>query len=88
MFEDEKKTGRPPIDITGERYGRLIAIEERYRIGTRSYWLCQCDCGNEVIAEKRDMRSGCTRSCGCLKREMLRTRNRRAGKATKMFNTY
>lgn len=68
--------GRPIIDIAGQRYGRLVAIQEQYRIGSRSYWLCRCDCGNEVIAEKHDMRLGCTRSCGCLRREMLAQRNK------------
>lgn len=64
-----------PIDISGHRYGRLVPIEEQYRIGHRSYWLCQCDCGNKVIIAKSDMRSGVTRSCGCLKREELIERN-------------
>ena len=72
-----KRRGRTPIDITGQRYGRLVAIEERYRIGRRSYWLCQCDCGEKAIVEKSDMRAGYTRSCGCLRREMLIQRNKR-----------
>ena len=72
----EMTTGRNVIDITGHRYGRLVAIEERYRIGHRSYWLCQCDCGNTAIIAKSDMRHGYTRSCGCLRREMLIKRNK------------
>ena len=30
------------------------------------YWLCQCDCGKQCICQKENLRSGVTRSCGCL----------------------
>lgn len=57
-----------PLDITGQRFGRLVAV--RYaesRNGAR--WLCICDCGNESIAATRSLRYGDTRSCGCGARE-------------------
>lgn len=57
------------IDITGERYGRLVAIK---CIGARNgstIWLFKCDCGNEKEARLHDVRSSKTRSCGCLSSE-------------------
>ena len=30
------------------------------------YWLCQCDYGKQCICQKENLRSGVTRSCGCL----------------------
>lgn len=32
----------------------------------RTYWLCKCDCGNEVIKCGRDLSQGDSNSCGCL----------------------
>lgn len=58
------------IDITGERYGRLIAIRrlDRRRNG-HTVWLCKCDCGNETEVVIGSLRNGLTRSCGCLNAE-------------------
>lgn len=57
-------------DITGEKYGRLKAIE---RIGKgkngRSLWKCECDCGNIKIADISLLRNGHITSCGCYKLE-------------------
>lgn len=55
------------IDIIGNRYGRLLVIdrEENDHRG-KSRWRCQCDCGNMVVVVSYSLRSGATRSCGCL----------------------
>ena len=56
------------IDLTGQRFGRLVVIgrsEEK-----RSYWNCKCECGNEIIVRGDSLRSGHTKSCGCYKDEM------------------
>jgi len=55
------------IDETGKRYGRLSVLK-RAESNTRRYatWLCHCECGNETIVVGTDLRSGDTRSCGCL----------------------
>ena len=34
-------------------------------------WLCLCDCGNQTIVETQKLRSGHTKSCGCLSGEPL-----------------
>lgn len=60
------------IDLTGEKYGRLVVIKRapnRYR---RVHWLCRCDCGNEVTVASMNLRAGSTRSCGCLHAETAR----------------
>lgn len=58
------------IDLTGERFGRLTIIK---RTGTNSdgrpVWLVECDCGNITLSNSHDLRSGDTKSCGCLQRE-------------------
>lgn len=60
------------IDITGHRYGRLTVIEQR-KSGKRggSRWLCRCDCGETTIVSSHNLRSGTTKSCGCLWRDTV-----------------
>lgn len=61
------------IDRTGQRYGRLTAIEraETPLMTTRTgaWWICKCDCGEETIVSGDRLTSGQTRSCGCLRSE-------------------
>ena len=68
------------IDLTGQRFGRLIVLE---RAGshttpsgqTSAKWKCQCDCGNICFVVGTYLRKGITNSCGCLKREKTIARN-------------
>jgi len=55
---------------TGNRYGRLIVTKEagRARWGN-VLWRCVCDCGNMVVIRGSSLRSGNTKSCGCLRQE-------------------
>lgn len=55
-------------DITGQRFGKLTAIERSGSIRTQAAWRCVCDCGNEVVRAGSAMRSGNTESCGCVRR--------------------
>lgn len=55
------------IDLTGEKYGRLTVVEFSHRDKNRRYyWSCKCDCGNIVIVSGNNLKSGNTKSCGCL----------------------
>ena len=58
------------VDITGERYGKLIAIRYVGRSNSKqSLWLCKCDCGNETTVRLSNIRNGHTKSCGCGEKE-------------------
>lgn len=59
------------VDITGERYGRLVVIERSGAMNGHVAWKCQCDCGKEHIARSGDLRQGRQISCGCIKKEGL-----------------
>lgn len=54
------------IDSTGQRFGRLVAIQfvgqDKHR---NARWLCQCDCGRKHVVLGFDLRTGRTKSCGC-----------------------
>lgn len=65
----------------GQRFGRLIALEElteRDRHGAIR-WLCRCDCGAEKVVAGVALRNGLTQSCGCLHVESAAALNRRHG---------
>lgn len=59
------------IDITGNRFGRLVAIRPtEERLGNSIKWLCKCDCGKECIVASIHLRKGSTTSCGCVSSEV------------------
>lgn len=62
------------IDITGQRFGRLLVLEnvESYvkpSGGKVAMWKCKCDCGNIVTVFGASLRRGDTTSCGCYRAE-------------------
>lgn len=55
------------LDITGQRYGKLVALEPtEYRNNVSVIWKCKCDCGGKKYASVRDLQSNKVGSCGCL----------------------
>lgn len=55
-----------PIDRTGQRFGKLVAIKESGRDNNKKVlWLCKCDCGNETTVPSGSLVTGNTTSCGC-----------------------
>jgi len=64
------------IDLTGQKFGRLTVVERVDNANDgHARWLCQCDCGKEKNINGRELRCGDTRSCGCLKKELMIQRN-------------
>lgn len=58
-------------DISGQRFGRLIAIERTSytSVSGGSIWLCQCDCGNICKVTINCLTNGNIKSCGCLQND-------------------
>ena len=69
---------RQMIDMTNQRFGRLVAksfIHGRLASGeSRVYWKCKCDCGNACTVAAGSLRSGNTKSCGCYCRDSAKRR--------------
>jgi len=65
--------GRPLIDLTGQKFGRLTVLgrTDQHKSGN-IIWACRCDCGQEHGVVSTSLRSGRTRSCGCLRSEKAR----------------
>ena len=62
-------------NLPGTRFGLLETIEQAQKYK----WRCRCLCGGEKIARIYDLINGKTRSCGCLRRQLLSKRNTRHG---------
>lgn len=60
------------IDIAGLKFGRLTVIRHVGFHERMATWLCVCDCGNEHVAPGVRIRSGNTKSCGCLRADHMR----------------
>lgn len=78
--EIQRKKG---LDICGQRYGRLVAIrpvysgEDGVHMSSGS-WECLCDCGKRCVCLKDNLRSGITKSCGCLQEEQRKENMKKA----------
>lgn len=57
-------------NISRQRFGRLLVLDQIERRKQIVYWLCRCDCGVEKWVSGAALRSGATQSCGCLNREL------------------
>lgn len=69
-------SGRFHIPCVGQRFGRLVVLDDSGRTGNRVVLcLCRCDCGSEKIVRLTKLRTGSTRPCGCLSRELVVARN-------------
>lgn len=78
------------IDLTGRRFGKLTVLEQSGRSNQgRVKWRCRCDCGAEAIVSGTDLRSGQTKSCGCLRKTSVREAHvRHGGSHTRLFRIW
>lgn len=84
--------------LIGKTFGRLTVINRDLSKpighGYSSYWICQCECGNTVSVSHQQLTTGGTKSCGCLKSELLAKKNekdltnQKFGMVTAKENTY
>lgn len=59
----------------GRRYGRLTVIGIEHRMSGRKskgYAVCDCDCGGRITVQVDNLRSGATKSCGCIQDELIK----------------
>ena len=76
-------------DLIGEKFGRLLVVKRAgsYR-GNISY-LCKCECGKETIVSSYSLRTGNTKSCGCLNREIVLNRiTKHGGHGTRLYRIW
>ena len=74
------------INRTGERFGRLLVLEEAGRNQLKKVlWKCKCDCGNVVVRTSGDLVTGNSISCGCYLKERI---TKHGGYKKSSYNTW
>lgn len=55
-------------DISGIRFGKLVALEPTQNRSAKgdTVWKCRCDCGNIVFSPLTQLTQGYKKSCGCI----------------------
>ena len=64
--------------LVGNTYGRLTILRE-YQSPCKKYVLCECSCscgGSTATTRRHEIVSGKTKSCGCLRKEIVNAKNR------------
>ena len=62
--------------LVNQKFGRLTVIKldhterRKNRKENLYFYLCKCDCGNEIIVLKSNLIKGLTKSCGCYQIEV------------------
>jgi hypothetical protein len=71
------------IDMTGNKYGRLLVIKHVGSTlnGKTLLWEMQCDCGKVIVQQGGQVRNGKIVSCGCFQREASASRLTKHGKS-------
>lgn len=67
------------IDLTGERFGRWTVVERAPSTSRNAKWVCRCDCGRIKTVAAATLRSGVSKSCGCLRSELNREKMTKHG---------
>lgn len=60
-------------DLSGIRFNKLTVIRFSGKRGSMYYWECKCDCGKIKLVASENLKSGSTKSCGCLRATRLVT---------------
>lgn len=64
------------LDLDNQRFGRLKTIKKTRDERGRPAYKCICDCGNECVVRSLYLKNGNTKSCGCLKHDVVSKRRK------------
>jgi hypothetical protein len=59
------------LNLTDQRFGKLMVIEFSHTTKGYAHWVCLCDCGATKTVRTNSLRCGKVRSCGCLRLEAM-----------------
>ena len=77
-------------DLTGQKFGKLLVLEQNGRDKGRVIWKCKCDCGNITSKISTNLVEGTTKSCGCSHHKGVKIKNivgKKFGKLTVIKDT-
>ena len=79
-------------DLTGKKFGKLEVIGVHDTGSRKTYYVCQCDCGNIKVVRADALISGATKSCGCIKKEQdkinLTANHKHKMSGTRIYETW
>ena len=79
VSKNSKSTNIDKTSLIGKKFGRLKVLkrdlDKPIGHGNPSFWICKCECGNIISVSHSQLTSGKTKSCGCLKSDILRKKN-------------
>lgn len=81
---------KKPLHKPGDTFPNITLLHEEPP-GNRGQarWLCKCICNNEFITTQNNLRSGHTKSCGCLKKSLSIKRSTTHGLSkTRLYKIY
>lgn len=64
-------------DISGQKWGNLLVLNQVEKLQRGTFYLCLCDCGNKTKATISQLLFGKKKSCGCLIKKKHRDKNRK-----------
>ena len=73
------KYGKAPAtfqDLSGQKFGRLLVVGRAANLGRKTMWECRCDCGKTLVVWAGALKNGNTKSCGCLRQDVVRQKNK------------
>jgi hypothetical protein len=68
-------------DMVGKKFGKLTVVEMSDKQGIYYRYLCKCECGNTKVLRGASLRSGLTKSCGCIRSEYMSNKNYKHGQS-------
>jgi len=75
--------------LIGQRFGKLVVIEESEKRNGNVAWKCLCDCGKETTSLSYNLTSGKSKSCGCVRGEKVGELMRTHGQSkTRLYGIY
>lgn len=77
------------VDLTGQRFGRLVVVGRSESKNRNSSWLCKCGCGNQTVVSAPNLKSGKTRTCGCgMVESTIKRSTKHGGANTKLYRVW
>lgn len=77
---------RKALDITGQRFNRLLVVKRDQSRPKPPTWICRCDCGATTSVTTAHLVEQRTQSCGYLKRERQVTHGRSKTRVYRIWN--
>lgn len=69
-WKEKIKTSPKLKDLSKQKFGRLQPLFVVEGKPGETLWLCQCECGNVIVVERRNLENNHSSSCGCYRKDM------------------